>query len=548
MPTMSIQPSTARRIVLAALAVGVLVDILVPGVAAGVNAVLVVAGALIAAVVVAGQAGLRRMDPVDAWLPVAALAFAAMPGIRTDDWLVTADLLLAGILTAGTIACLAGARITRGLVPAILTLATGLVVGTITGAIPTLGAARPARAEDADPDATRARLTAGARRATPVLRGLLLAVPVVALFALLFASADAVFAELARSTLSWRLDLDLGTVVDRTLWVGVVAWGMAGLLAIAAGVLPALVPGGSAARDGAGTPYPPTPPVDGPPPPPWWTGGSLGAANAAQMRQPLRLGSIEAATVLWLVVALFAAFVVLQLAYLFGGRDTLSVAGLTYSDYARRGFFELVAVAVLAGTLVVALELAVARRGRTQLAASLALLALTGVVLLSAFVRLRLYQDAYGWTELRFVVVVAILWLAVALGIAAWLVLARMTRWTLHALGILVLVTIGAMNVVGPQAFVTDRNLERAVNPAIVPASGRTGLDAGYLATLGDEAVPGIVGAYPQLPIDARRAVNAFLEGRRAALQADPSVQGWPAWNLTRARARAALEGWTPSS
>ena len=144
--------------------------------------------------------------------------------------------------------------------------------------------------------------------------------------------------------------------------------------------------------------------------------------------------------------------------------------------------------------------------------------------------------------------VVAILWLAVALGIAACLVLARMTRWTLHALGILLLVTIGAMNVVGPQAFVTDRNLERAVNPAIVPDGGRTGLDADYLATLGDEAVPAIVAAYPQLPIDARRAVNTFLEGRRAALHADPAVQGWPAWNLTRARARAALDGWTPVS
>ena len=356
------------------------------------------------------------------------------------------------------------------------------------------------------------------------------------------------FAELARSTLTWRLDLDLTTVVDRTLWVGVVAWGMAGLLAIAAGGLPALVPGGTARLDGGSAPDGPALPTDGPPPPPWWTGGSLGAASAAQMRQPLRLGSIEAATVLWLVVALFASFVVLQLAYLFGGRDTLSVAGLTYSDYARRGFFELVAVAMLAGMLVVALDLAVARRGRAQLVASLALLGLTGVVLLSAFVRLRLYQDAYGWTELRFVVVAAILWLAVALGIAAWLVLARMTRWTLHALGILVLVTIGAMNVVGPQAFVTDRNLERALNPAIVPAGGRTGLDAGYLATLGDEAVPGIVAAYPQLPVDARRAVDAFLEERRAALRADPSVQGWPAWNLTRARARAALERWAPTS
>ena len=46
---------------------------------------------------------------------------------------------------------------------------------------------------------------------------------------------------------------------------------------------------------------------------------------------------------------------------------------MTYADYARRGFFELVAVAVLAGTLVVvprprrALALAgAARRGRSR--------------------------------------------------------------------------------------------------------------------------------------------------------------------------------------
>ena len=42
-------------------------------------------------------------------------------------------------------------------------------------------------------------------------------------------------------------------------------------------------------------------------------------------------------------------FVGLQIAYLFGGLDTLVAAGMTYSDYARRGFFELVAAACLAG-------------------------------------------------------------------------------------------------------------------------------------------------------------------------------------------------------
>src|SRR5690349_11356344 len=167
----SLQRRPARRIVAVALVVGVLVDVLVPGNGTGINVVLVVASMLAAAAIVTGPEGLRRVDPVDAWLPAAALGFAAMPAIRSDDWLVTADLLLAAALTAGTLACLAGARITRGLVPAILTLAMGLVVGAITGAATVLGASRPAPVPEGEPGA-RDRVVAGARRAGPILRGL----------------------------------------------------------------------------------------------------------------------------------------------------------------------------------------------------------------------------------------------------------------------------------------------------------------------------------------------------------------------------------------
>ena len=34
---------------------------------------------------------------------------------------------------------------------------------------------------------------------------------------------------------------------------------------------------------------------------------------------------------------------------------------------------------------------------------------------------------------------------------------------------------------------------------------------------------------------------------RRIALATEPQLQGWPAWNLTRERARAALAGWVPA-
>ena len=62
------------------------------------------------------------------------------------------------------------------------------------------------------------------------------------------------------------------------------------------------------------------------------------------------------------VAALFAIFVTLQLAYLFGGRDTLDAAAITFSSYARRGFFELIGAVALVGLLLFGLELAVRDR------------------------------------------------------------------------------------------------------------------------------------------------------------------------------------------
>jgi hypothetical protein len=566
--------SLVRRVLLLALAGGVLFDVLVPGNAAGINAAIVMAAFLAAALVVAGADGIRRMDPADAWLGPTALVLAGMAAIRADDWLVTLDLLFAAALAAGTMGCLAGGRITRGLVPKVLELAVGAVAAVGIGALNVLTAPRRAPAETDVPSRTT-RLRGRLRRAAPVMRGLLIAVPVVAVFVALFAAADAVFARLASDLLAWQLDIDLEDVVSRTVVITIVAWGAAGLLGLAAGMLPSFVPAvagpgdraaaeaPSAVREPAaadddeeherpGLPgLPPAPPVpafggfaSGSAGATWAAAPAWTAAPALAERPPLRLGSTEAATVLVIVDLLFAVFVGLQLAYLFGGNDTRALAGMTYAEYARRGFFELVLVAVLAGMLVVTLDLSVAKRSRVQLGGALVLLGLTAVVLVSALVRLRLYQSMYGWTELRFVVLVAIAWLAVALAVAAGLLLTRRTRWTLHALGIGVLVALAGMNVVGPQAFVTERNLERAIDPTLVPQGGRTGLDIGYLVELGDEAVVPVVAAWDRLGAADREALAPALEWRAHELATSPTLQGWPAWNLTRERARTALAGW----
>ena len=97
----------------------------------------------------------------------------------------------------------------------------------------------------------------------------------------------------------------------------------------------------------------------------------------------------------------------------------------------------------------------------------------------------------------------------------------------------------------GPQAFVAERNLERAIDPSLVPPDGRTGLDVPYLSTLGDEAVPAVVAAIDRLPDAADRAwLSRFLQGRAADLRERPDLLGWPAWNLSRERARQAVAAW----
>jgi predicted anti-sigma-YlaC factor YlaD len=167
--------------------------------------------------------------------------------------------------------------------------------------------------------------------------------------------------------------------------------------------------------------------------------------------------------------------------------------------------------------------------------------ALTVVVLASAALRLELYQEAYGWTELRLYVAVSIVALAVTLVTLAAFVATDRTRRLGHAIAVIGLASLVALNLLAPSAFVASRNVDRAIHPELVPPDGKVGLDASYLGLLPDDAVPVLVAALPDLPAQDAAAVRKRLEIRRRQLAIDPSVVTPAAWNLGRERARAAL-------
>ena len=115
----------------------------------------------------------------------------------------------------------------------------------------------------------------------------------------------------------------------------------------------------------------------------------LRAAVPAEDRRapsPQRLlGTLEWALPLGALVTLFAAFVALQLTTLFGGNEhVLETTGLTYSQYARSGFWQLLVVAALTFAVIAAAQRWAGARGRLLIGLLSTLCLLTLVVLASA--------------------------------------------------------------------------------------------------------------------------------------------------------------------
>lgn len=500
----SLDARVAARILVAALGTGLFGQLLLVGQSIGIN-VLLLSVALLGAARAVRREG-PTLDRADRWLPAATLAFGGVLAIRGAPSLVAFDLLATLALAGASVAAILGHAVTRRAVSAITLLGLLLVLGA--------GIAAAALAPGFAPVRSRLR-TNRSSAAWPVVRGLVIALPIVLVFGASFAAADAVFQRVLTDAIT--INVDLGDALARLLVVACVAWAVGGLLATAVDPLPL----GSAVA-----------PPD--------------AALGAQRRE--RLGAVEATTVIIAVDLVFAVFVLLQATYLFGGRDTIALTGLSYSEYARRGFMELLGASFLAGLLVLGCEALIGRRSRAFTASAIGLTIMAGIVLVSAAVRLGLYQGAYGWTELRFYALAAIVWVGTCLAAAGWLLARGRARWLPHVAAILGFTVALVVNIADPQAFVATQNVDRARHPERIEAGGRSGLDAEYLGTLGVDAIPTLVDALPTLPPAEAELLRRALRDRQQELGARAAEQGWPSLNLARQRALEALGSLPPDS
>jgi hypothetical protein len=343
-------------------------------------------------------------------------------------------------------------------------------------------------------------------RTLPLVRGLTLGGFLLLVFGTLFISADEAFAELADRVLVTP-DVSLGLLPYRLV--------IAGVVTVFAAALASFAPALGVGRGG----------------PVAWI-ADIGTTIGGHRRA--HLGRTEWVTALVMLDVLFALFVTVQITVLFGGRQhVLETSGLTYAQYARSGFFQLVAVAALT-LLVLGFFARYARRigSRDDLLLKLlggVLVILTLIVLASALKRLLLYEEVYGFTRLRVAVHASILWLTGMFCIVSIAGIRTNARWLPRGVVIMSAVALLAFTAVRPDALIAERNVERFE---------RTGkIDVSYLAGLSPDAVP----ALARLPEPER---SCSLVSLRHELGEPDSL--W-ALNFARETARETLST-TPES
>ncbi len=298
----------------------------------------------------------------------------------------------------------------------------------------------------------------------------------------------------------------------------------------------------------------------------------LSAENNQKNNQVKFLGSIESSIILGAVELLFLIFIAIQFLYLFGGKAYVwgIPEYITYSEYARKGFGELIAVSIISFLLIYGID----RFGkRENLKQNKIFKILSGVlvceifvIIASAITRLSLYVDGYGYTFSRLFGFIFLYWLCFIFLIFLYKIFKEKKESAfLFSVFWLIILFWGGINFLNPDAYIAQKNIERYIN-----IEGKE-FDAWHLSRLSEDAVPeamkffkidGNVEEKIELAKELSRRYeiypynflyNDFYPGRPKGLEEpinavsiqekeSQEIEKWQSFNLSKKKAAAFLQ------
>jgi hypothetical protein len=243
-----------------------------------------------------------------------------------------------------------------------------------------------------------------------------------------------------------------------------------------------------------------------------------------------QLDGVISITVLVLINMVYILFTLVQFKYFFSG--TLQ-GNFTYAEYARKGFFELLFVTLINLSITILVLTFVQRtnvliKRVTQIMLTILVLS-SSVMLSSAFLRLSMYEEAYGFTFTRVLVHTFMIFLVIIF--AYTLVKIWVEKLSLlHFYFISSLIYYTAITVIDLDKFVVKENIDR------YETSGK--IDVYYLNQLSYTGVEGLVNLYKENP-DIPNLETILSDRKKEAIT---SELPWQSYNLKREQTFAKLK------
>lgn len=350
------------------------------------------------------------------------------------------------------------------------------------------------------PDAPLPKAKRG-RHGWAVVRGLLIALPLVAVLALILSYADPIFGDWLSEAFNLKR---LPEYLFRAFYIVMIGCFLVGIY------LHAILPTKDQERPDPNQPW----------------------------MKPF-LGSTEAGIVLGAVNLLFLAFVFIQFRYFFGGAVNINETGYTYAEYARKGFGELVFVAVLSLGIYLVLNTVSKRELKSSKVIfsilSVLLMANVMVMLYSSLQRLLLYEEAYGFSQLRTYTHVFIFWLAGLIVITTLLEILRRRGHFALALLVTILGFSATLAILNVDGFVAQKNISRAL-------AGEE-LDVPHLVSLKDDAIPVMMESFldPATPSKVKDDLGYSIACYQVLADTREELS-WQSFTLSQSRAQALLK------
>ena len=191
--------------------------------------------------------------------------------------------------------------------------------------------------------------------------------------------------------------------------------------------------------------------------------------------------------------AIFSIFIIIQIKYLFAGGNL--PGNLSYADYARKGYGELLLATMLASAVIYSTLAYVKDTSRNIYNTILSnlLVVLNSIVVFSAWRRLSLYESAYGWTMTRFVARLGLI--CILLGsilLLAWVNKRLTSKQLFGYCWYVVAVVLTAAALLNPIGIITQKNL-------VERSSREVKLDIDFLNQLSADSLPALCKYAPSL-------------------------------------------------